>query len=134
VTGSGNLMEPTAGESDVESLPEALKTHTAGVLGGPGLNEVARAAAQRRGVCGWCGVTAVAACAVAGGWRHRASCRDGDLELLFPVVISGPVLLQIAEAKHRVSRRTHATWTVLRPPPLTLRQRLLGWIASRWCR
>jgi WhiB family transcriptional regulator, redox-sensing transcriptional regulator len=37
-------------------------------------------------------------------WRHRASCRDEDPELFFPVGTSGPALRQIAEAK-KVCRR-----------------------------
>jgi WhiB family redox-sensing transcriptional regulator len=37
-------------------------------------------------------------------WRHRAACREEDPEMFFPVGISGPAILQIAEAKN-VCRR-----------------------------
>jgi hypothetical protein len=40
-------------------------------------------------------------------WRDRAACRDEDPELHFPVGVSGPALLQIAEAK-TVCRRCRA--------------------------
>jgi WhiB family redox-sensing transcriptional regulator len=41
-------------------------------------------------------------------WRHRASCRDEDPELFFPVGTGGPALRQLAEAK-TVCRRCPVT-------------------------
>jgi WhiB family redox-sensing transcriptional regulator len=37
-------------------------------------------------------------------WRHKAACREEDPELFFPVGMTGPALLQAAEAK-KVCRR-----------------------------
>jgi WhiB family redox-sensing transcriptional regulator len=49
-------------------------------------------------------------------WRHRATCRDEDPELFFPIGNTGPALLQIEQAK-AVCRRCNVmqeclTWAL----------------------